>query len=72
MTLRRGLAEDPCRRWTVEVLEAGEAAWEARDSTSSSDRPCQPWFTLIMAYERRVRNSADSCGRRASEVPLHA
>lgn len=45
----RGLAEDPCRRWAVEVLEAGDAAWEASDSTSSREWLCQPWFTLTMA-----------------------
>ena len=45
----RGLAEEPWRRWAVEVLEVGEAACKARDSTSSRELHCQPWLTLTMA-----------------------
>ena len=46
---RAGLAEDPRRLGRVEELEVGEAAWEARDSTSSIEWPCHPWFTLTIA-----------------------
>lgn len=38
----RGLADERWRRPAVEVLEEGEAAREARDSTSSRLRDCQP------------------------------
>lgn len=62
-TANRGLAEEPWRRWTVEVLEVGEAACEASDSTSSRELSCQPLLTLTIAYERRVRNSAESSPR---------
>lgn len=34
--------------------------WEARDSTSSSDRACQPFWTLTMAYFSLVRNCCES------------
>lgn len=47
----------------VELLELGETACEARDSTSSMEWDCQPWLTLIMAYERRVRSSVESYKR---------
>ena len=56
----RGLADEPCRRCTVDVLETGEAACDAMFSTSSSEFDCQPLLTLTMAYERRVRNSLDN------------
>ena len=56
-----GLAE--WRRGAVEELEVGEAACEAMDSTSSMEWACQPWLTLIIAYERRVLRSEVSCAR---------
>lgn len=55
-----GLLDDPFLRWVVEVLDVGEAACEANDSTSSMVWFCQPLCTLTMAYERRVFKSADS------------
>lgn len=56
----RGLAEAPWRPWTVEVLDVGDAACEARDSTWSMEWDCQPWFTFTIAYERRALSSAES------------
>lgn len=44
-----GLAEEPWRPWIVDVLEVGEAAWEAKFSTSSIECDCQPLLTLTMA-----------------------
>jgi hypothetical protein len=44
----------------VEAVDAGEAAWEASASTWSMECDCQPWFTLTMAYDKRVFSSADS------------
>jgi hypothetical protein len=45
----RGLAEEPCLPCNVDVLDVGETAWEASDSTSSIEWLCQPLFTLTMA-----------------------
>jgi hypothetical protein len=45
----RGLAEEPCRWCTVDVLETGDAACDAIFSTSSSEFDCHPLLTLIMA-----------------------
>jgi hypothetical protein len=56
-----GLAEDSFRRWTVEALEAGDAAWDASVSTWSMEWACHPWLTLTMAYDRRAFSSAESC-----------
>lgn len=56
----RGLAEEPCRLCIVDVVETGDAAWDAIFSTSSSEFDCQPLLTLIMAYDRRVFNSLDN------------
>ena len=44
-----GLAEAPCLPYKVQVLEVGEAACEASDSTSSIVCPCQPLLTLTIA-----------------------
>lgn len=44
-----GLADDPFLRCIVELLEVGDAALEARSSTSSMECVCQPRFTLTMA-----------------------
>jgi hypothetical protein len=45
----RGLADEPCLRWTVDVVDEGDAARDARDSTSSKVWDCQPLLTLTMA-----------------------
>ena len=57
---RAGLVER--RVGIVEELDVGDAACEARDSTSSMEWPCHPWFTLTIAYERRVFSSDVTCG----------
>lgn len=57
----RGLADVPCLPCKVEVLEVGEAACDASDSTSSIVFPCQPLFTLTIAYDNFVLSSAESC-----------
>lgn len=44
-----GLAEEPSGRLMVELLEAGDVARDASDSTSCSDRDCHPLLTLTMA-----------------------
>lgn len=48
------------RPWMVDVEDVGEATWDARDSTSSIGRDCQPLLTLTIAYDKRVRSSAVS------------
>jgi hypothetical protein len=50
----------------VDVLEVGDAACEARLSTSSKLLVCQPLFTLTMAYDNLVLNSAESCAASVS------
>lgn len=42
----------------LKVVDRGDAL--ARDSTSSKDRFCQPFCTLIMAYVSRVRSCWES------------
>lgn len=45
-----GLTEEPLRRCTVvDVLEVGETAWDASDSTSSRECACHPLLTFTMA-----------------------
>lgn len=55
-----GLADDSFLMCTVELLEAGEPAREASDSTWSIEWDCHPLLTLTIAYERRVLSSAES------------
>lgn len=56
----RGLREESWRPCIVDVLEAGDAPCEAKFSTWSIECDCQPLFTLTIAYDKRVFNSAES------------
>ena len=58
-----GLADEPFLMCTVELLEVGEAAREASDSTWSIEWDCHPLLTLTIAYESRVLSSAESCNK---------
>lgn len=56
----RGDAATFRRPCNVDDDDAGDPVREARDSTSSIVLDCQPLLTLTIAYDRRVRSSADS------------